>query len=167
MVRRNRNLSFLALASVFAVCLHGAVAFVAPTTKVVNFARSSTILASSNSPLDALKSLFAPKQEEEVALASLPPPLPDVVIEPDFRLAGIFLGLGLLLDAIPYIQILLGLPVTLLGVLFLIQTFRVRFVFDNDSFSVKTSIVDESTGELQGSGENFVVGGENRWAYKT
>ena len=168
MVRRNSVLTSLMplAATLLATSLPRASAFVTPATRATKVIHSNTGLASSTSPFDALKSLFAPKEQEEVALPPPPPPLLDVVIEPDFRLAGISLGLAAVLDVIPYVQILLGIPVTLLGLLFLVQTLRVRFVFDKNSFSVKTSLVDKTTGELQGSGENFAVGGENRWAYK-
>jgi hypothetical protein len=86
-----------------------------------------------------------------------------VVIDPDFRVAGAFLALGLLLDQIPYVQILLGLPVTALGILFLVQTFRIRFVFDEENcLELKTSSITDG-GNLKDSGENVVVGGANRW----
>ena len=38
-----------------------------------------------------------------------------------------------------------------------------RFVFDQDSFELK----QVGDGELDDSGENIVVGGANRWAYKS
>jgi hypothetical protein len=71
--------------------------------------------------------------------------------------AGIFLGLGLVLDTIPYLQITLGPVVTLLGILFLVQTFRLRFVCDGTSFSLQNTVKE--------SGENIIVGGENKWTY--
>lgn len=115
----------------------------------------------SENPLESLTKqfgdLFASKkvvQKEEKR-----PVYPDTVIEPDFRVAGIFLAAGILLDFIPYIQILLGIPVTLLGLLFLIQTFRIKFVFDETTFNLKMG------DDLESSGENVIVGGENRWAY--
>jgi hypothetical protein len=104
-----------------------------------------------------LTSLFAPKDDEPKEPEK--PVLPDVVIDRDFKLAGAFLASGLLLDVIPYVQILLGVPVTLLGALFLVQTFRIRFVFESDSFALKTG------NDLEDTGENIVVGGENRWTY--
>jgi len=117
----------------------------------------STALSSTPSPLDSLfGNLIGAKkavaEEEE-------PPLPDVVIRPDFRLAAYFLIGGALLDTIPYIQLTIGPFVTLLGLLFLVQTFRVRFVFDRTAFELKVG------DQLEDSGENFVVGGENRWSY--
>ena len=81
-----------------------------------------------------------------------------VTIDKDFRLSAIFLVGGLLLDQIPYLQITLGPVVTLLGVLFLVQTFRLNFVCDDSTFSLEQSSSEET-------GENIVVGGENRWTY--
>lgn len=78
-------------------------------------------------------------------------------IDPDFRLSAIFLGGGLLLDQLPFLKWTLGPIVTLLGVLFLVQTFRLKFVCDSTSFELLNT--------SQESGENIVVGGENRWSY--
>ena len=58
----------------------------------------------------------------------------EVVIGKDSRLSAIFLAGGLLLDRIPYLQLTLGPIVTLLGVLFLVQTFRLNFVCDDITF---------------------------------
>ena len=47
-----------------------------------------------------------------------------------------------------------------------IQATRIRFVFDEDSFELKTVSLKSSAEEvLEDSGENFVVGGANRWTY--
>mmetsp|Transcript_621 Transcript_621/g.1779 ORF Transcript_621/g.1779 Transcript_621/m.1779 type:complete len:208 (+) Transcript_621:165-788(+) len=84
----------------------------------------------------------------------------DVVMDRDFRLPLATLAVGTLLDQIPYVQILLGLPVTLLGVLFLVQTFRLDFAFDDKAFELK----EAGGGD---TGENVVVGGANRWTYSS
>jgi Protein of unknown function (DUF3119) len=82
----------------------------------------------------------------------------EVIIDRDFRLAGIFLTIGLILDVtIPYLGFGLGLFVTLLGILFLVQTFRLSFVCDDTSFSLQNTVKE--------SGENIIVGGENKWTY--
>ena len=92
-----------------------------------------------------------------------PPKHDPVTIEPDFRVAALFLGAGVLLDTIPYIQLTLGPIVTLLGLLFLVQTFRIRFVLNEDNaFELVT--VNPFTGETKDSGENVIVGGANVWA---
>ena len=83
----------------------------------------------------------------------------DVTIDKDFRLALGTCGVALVLDQIPIIKWLPGLPLTLLGILFLIQTFRLDFTFDDEAFELKSGEED--------IGENVVVGGANRWAYNT
>jgi hypothetical protein len=88
------------------------------------------------------------------------PKFETVVIEPDFRVAALFLSLGVVLDLVPYLQLTLGPLVTALGVLFLVQTYRIRFIFDDSSLELVT--VGYGT-DLQSSGENVVVGGANRW----
>lgn len=88
----------------------------------------------------------------------------------DFRLAGSLLVLGPLMIAAPW---LLGGFFTLLGLLICVQTFRIRFVFDEEAFEVKTldltdidlSKIFSSEVALGTTGENFAVGGENRWKY--
>jgi hypothetical protein len=106
-----------------------------------------------------------------------PPPKPkyeNVIIEPDLRIAALFLGLGVLLDTIPYVQLTMGPFVTLLGILFVVQTFRIRFVFTEDNqFELKTVSLSSSSSSstqtndevaaLNDSGENVIVGGANRW----
>lgn len=81
------------------------------------------------------------------------------IIDPDFRLAGIFLVGGILLDQLPILKFTLGPLITLLGVLFLVQTFRLKFVCDSTAFELQNTSKE--------SGENIVVGGENRWKYSS
>lgn len=86
-----------------------------------------------------------------------------VTVSPDFRVAALFLLSGFLLDNIPIIQFTLGPIVTLLGLLFFVQSVRVRFLFnENNEFEVAT-IKNFLTGELKDPGENIVVGGANVW----
>jgi len=59
---------------------------------------------------------------------------------------------------------LASIPFVLLGALLTIQTGRVRFSFDSSSMEV---LKKQSDGEITKSGENFAVGGENRWAYSS
>ena len=110
--------------------------------------------------LKGLADFFKPKEEA----VDLKPTFEDVVIEPDFRVGALFLTLGVVLDLIPYVKWVLGVFVTLLGVLFVVQTFRIRFVFDGTAFELAT-VGDE--GSLKSSGENVVVGGANRWETDT
>ena len=171
-------LSFLALAFTTSPC--ATTAFATPRTPQRALSTSTTItsLREGNSPFDALSgigqtfskeigSLFKPKDSspsETPEAEPAKPSFPDVVVEPDYKLGIIFLAGGFLLDLIPYIQLTLGPIVTLLGVLFVVQTARIRFTFDTDAFELRTSGIDED-GNLQKTGENIVVSGENRWPY--
>jgi Protein of unknown function (DUF3119) len=104
---------------------------------------------------------FKPKTAEPKI--PITPQYDPVTIDPDFRIAGAFLVLGLILDIIPYIQLTLGPLVTALGILFLVQTFRVRFVFDeNNCIELQTT-----TSPDKSSGENVIVGGANKWDCNT
>ena len=98
------------------------------------------------------------EQQQPAADQQVPEP---VVIEQDFRVAALFLVIGAILDMIPYIQLTLGPLITALGILFLIQTFRLRFLFDETCFELAT--VNTNNGELEDAGENVIVGGMNRW----
>lgn len=80
-----------------------------------------------------------------------------VIIDSDFRLSGIFLLGGIVLEQLPVLKWTLGPLVLVLGVLFLVQTFRLSFVCDSQAFELQNGVKE--------SGENFVVGGENRWTY--
>ena len=82
-----------------------------------------------------------------------------VVPDPDYRIPIVLLGLA---GGLAYSNNLLpAAPVGLLGLLLLVQTTRVRFVFDDEALEVK---IGE---QLQESGENVFVGGKNRWKYST
>lgn len=99
-----------------------------------------------------------------------PPPTPKydpVTINPDFRVATLFLSIGLVLDQIPYIQLTLGPVITLLGLLFLVQTFRIRFRFTEDNELELVNVSNLLSGEVESSGENLVVGGANIWKCDT
>lgn len=140
-------------------------AFVTPT----NNNRRVTSTSLYDGPLDMLggigktvgKEIGGLFQKKEVIPEEEPPKpqYPDVVIDPDYKLGIIFLTAGVLLDVIPYIQLTLGPIVTLLGVLFVVQTARIRFCFDSTAFELRMG------DEMQQTGENIVVGGENRWTY--
>lgn len=138
---------------------------------------SQLLRPTSNLQLNGFFGNFLDQIKKEIAPAKpivAPKKYDAVVIDPDFRIAGVFLALGILLDQIPYIQFLLGLPVTALGLLFLVQTFRLRFVFDEENclelkttnnmfFSDQKQVVDD----LNDAGENVIVGGRNRWKCDT
>jgi hypothetical protein len=171
MIMRSSTLHVFLLASALAATTSDA--FAPP--KLERNAHSKASAASTTplkaGPFDALSelgqtlgkevgSLLDPKKDSEPKI-DLPPKIPDVVVDPDYKLAVIFLVGGILLDLIPYIQLTFGPLVTLLGVLFVVQASRIRFCFDETAFELRTSGVDEN-GVLKKTGENIVVGNENR-----
>ncbi|KAJ4957765.1 hypothetical protein NE237_024876 [Protea cynaroides] len=82
-----------------------------------------------------------------------------VIPDPDYRIPIVLFGLA---GGLVYADNLLAAaPIGLLGLLLLVQTTRVRFVFDSEALEVK---VGE---QLDESGENVFVGGKNRWKYST
>lgn len=101
------------------------------------------------SPFD----FFGKKDAAAPKAAALPP----VTMDADYRLAAAFLAGGAALDTVPYVQVTLGPLITLLGVLFAVQSVRVKFAFDDTSFYLG--------GAGDARNENVIVGGENRWTY--
>mmetsp|Transcript_13782 Transcript_13782/g.15500 ORF Transcript_13782/g.15500 Transcript_13782/m.15500 type:complete len:233 (+) Transcript_13782:123-821(+) len=108
-------------------------------------------------PFDFVSGIFSkndePKQQKKEKL-------PDVVIDPDYNIALAFGAVGILIELLFQGSVWGAVQggVTLLFASFLaVQASRIRFVFDETSFELK---VGEDS-----SGENFVVGGENRWKY--
>lgn len=103
-----------------------------------------------------------------------PAPAPPVVIREDYTLAIAFLLAGLILTSAGS-QLLNGagsvpgILILLLGILFTVQAGRIRFVFDDEAFELKARVVGEdvdvASPALRSTGENIVVGGENRWSY--
>lgn len=151
---RSLLLSFLCLARL----LEPSTAFVSlQRSALISVTKAST--ASSSSKLNSfgdfkgIAKFFQPDKQDAKPIR---PKYETVIIEPDFRVGGLFLAFGGLLDTIPYIQLFVGPFVTLLGVLFVVQGFRVRFIFDNEALELAT--VGDSKGELKSSGENIVVG---------
>lgn len=90
------------------------------------------------------------------------PKFPRVLLEPDYGLSIRFAALAGAASLVPGG---LGLPVALplgaLTALLATRTNVVRFLFDTDAIE----ILAEEDGEVGQSGENFVVGGRNRWRY--
>ncbi|CAI5525617.1 unnamed protein product [Closterium sp. Naga37s-1] len=82
-----------------------------------------------------------------------------VVIEPDPRIPIVLLGVSgaLFLED----NKLAAAPIGLLGALLAFQTTRVRFVFGEEALEVRIGQ------QLESSGENVFVGGENKWRYDT
>lgn len=89
---------------------------------------------------------------------------PPSVVAPDFRLAASTGGATLLLFQAGLTPI--AVVHLLVTALFAVQTTRVRFLFDSDALEILLTGGDDEA-ELRKSGENIVVGGENRWSYET
>ncbi|XP_054806914.1 uncharacterized protein LOC129309375 [Prosopis cineraria] len=82
-----------------------------------------------------------------------------VIPDPDYRIPVVLLGIT---GGLAYTNNLVpAIPAGLLGLLLLVQTTRVRFVFDNEALEVRVG------DELKESDENVFVGGKNRWKYST
>ena len=96
-----------------------------------------------------------------------------VVLEPDYRLAGALAGgAGLVTLGVPLgLGLPLGAPLGALAAFLASRANTVRLVFDADALEVMTTAGAGGTaaaggaGGLRASGENFAVGGSNRWAY--
>lgn len=100
--------------------------------------------------------------------------IPDKLIDSDYNLAYAFLAIGALIVLLFQFSVfgaLAGGIHAILGSFFFIQARRIRFVFDETCFELKNvdfnTKDDEVLQKLRDSGENFVVGGKNRWAYDT
>ena len=102
------------------------------------------------------------------AVTRVPPPVASAtVVEADYKVAAGFVGVGVLLFVAPW---LIGGFSLVLGLFLILQTTRIRFVFDDDAFEVKTKELDalfSDDSSLTNTGENFAVGGENRWSYSS
>ena len=126
-----------------------------------------TSISENKNPFDFFSSLLqGNKTNSNQAKEEPKPKLPDVVIDPDFRIAAAFAAVGGLIFGITggsvygYIQ---GGITELFALLLAVQATRVRFIFDETAFELKIGSGDGD--ELKSSGENIVVGGENRWTY--
>ena len=91
----------------------------------------------------------------------------DAVSDPDFRLAAALVVLGPTLILAPWIVQAVGGFFAILGLFLIFQTLRIRFVFDDEALEVKTKDLFGGDDGLGATGENFAVGGENRWNYDT
>jgi len=149
-----QNRRMLRLLSIL-LLLNASSAFILPKSQVTltptHFSSSSTTLPSS--PLDQLTNFFKAPEPAK-------PLYEDVIVPPNPTLGAAFLAFSILLSQVALIP---SIPVILFSVFLLIQTSRVRFVFDETSFSLQTA--KPFSNDLQSSGENIVVGGENRWPY--
>ena len=130
------------------------------TSRNTRHSSSAVRLSNSPNPLESIQSIFSPGPSQARAIPE------DVVVDPDYKLAAGFGTAGattIALDQAGVVGSAFGGFLCLLALLFAVQGTRIRFVFDQDSFELK----QVGDGELDDSGENIVVGGKNRWAYKS
>eukprot|EP00814_Leptocylindrus_danicus_P008242 CAMPEP_0116026196 /NCGR_PEP_ID=MMETSP0321-20121206/13659_1 /TAXON_ID=163516 /ORGANISM="Leptocylindrus danicus var. danicus, Strain B650" /LENGTH=242 /DNA_ID=CAMNT_0003498853 /DNA_START=80 /DNA_END=808 /DNA_ORIENTATION=+ len=142
--------------------------------KMATFKSRNTIMyaeqqSSSLNPFQSFIGNLFPTETKEIPEK---PKIPDFVCDSDYKLGVVFVAIGAVILGFSAAvehgspSILGGVAATLhalLGSLFLVQAYRIRFVFDETSFELKN--VDSDSDELNDSGENFVVGGANRWRY--
>jgi len=137
--------------------------------------------ADSGSPFDFFSGLF-PKQNKAPVVPEKPR-IPDIIVDSDYTLSYVFGAIGIFIiltspdtSCLPGSTIcppsIWGVVQGGLNVLFAsflaVQAKRIRFVFDSTSFELKNVDIGASDDEvLKESGENFVVGGANRWDYDT
>jgi len=99
----------------------------------------------------------------QIALLATTGRRPPVVIAPSYNLAAGTAGVSALLAALPgsgladFPAVVFGLLAALFGV----QTGRVKFCFDDQAMEIRIG------DDLKKGGENIVVGGANRWNYKS
>lgn len=103
-----------------------------------------------------------PRARASVVIAS-----DSVVVGEDYKLALSLIAFGCLILFVPAVP---GGFLALLGTFLVAQTLRIRFVFDDDALEVKTKELDQlfsSDADLVKTGDNFAVGGDNRWKYES
>ena len=95
--------------------------------------------------------------------------LADVVIDPDYTIATVFAvtAASILATNHEFNGILGAAFHAYAAGLFAVQATRLRVIFDKDSFEFKKVVSAVGPTKLKDAGSNFVVGGKNRWAYKS
>mmetsp|Transcript_18390 Transcript_18390/g.59360 ORF Transcript_18390/g.59360 Transcript_18390/m.59360 type:complete len:253 (-) Transcript_18390:414-1172(-) len=89
----------------------------------------------------------------------------DVVVPRDFTLTLVIAAVAAYLDQIPYVQYAFGAPLSFVAAFFFVQTLRIRFVFEEKEFGIKEAPIWTGKTALEQSGDNYVIGGANRWKY--
>ena len=119
------------------------------------------LLRASSSPFDFLQSIVTSSSKSPATKEPPRPRIPDVVVDSDYTLAAAFAVVGVSIIAADrggVGGVLGGGFFALLASLFAVQASRIRFVFDETCFELKT--VDSiGSDDLRDSGENIVVGG--------
>jgi hypothetical protein len=141
-------------------------------------------MTSDKNPMDFFSGLFSQNRMKSDTTTARPK-IPDVVIDSDFTLSYAFAAIGIFIlltspSSSCNIDSSFICPPSIWGVFqgglnlvfaaFLaVQAQRIRFVFDETAFELKNVDLGVSKEQvlLKNSGENFVVGGANRWNYDT
>lgn len=143
---------------------HGTSAFAPPAhTRPITASPAAAVATTQLQMQNLLGGIFG-GGESEKAVAE--PKIPDVVVDPDYNVAIGFAAYGVFLVAIfqaSLLGVVLGGLTLLFASFLVVQTNRLRFVFDETSFELKSGL----SGELTDTGENVVVGGANRWTYSS
>ena len=136
--------------------------------------------SSSKNPFGFLSGLLGKQNTREVEVKEIK--IPDVVVDSDFTLSYVFGAIGIFIILTspdkscvpgsiicpPSIWGVVQGGLNLLFASFLaVQAQKICFVFDETSFELKHVDFGKSEEVLKESGENFVVGGANRWDYDT
>ena len=144
-------------------------------TQQATAALTLRMAAGTSSPFDFLSGIFPTKDK-----APSKPKIPDVIIDSDYTLSFVFGAIGIfIILTSPDKSCLPGsviCPPTIWGAIqgglnilfasFLaIQAQKIRCVFDSTAFELKNVDFGTTADDLIESGENFVLGGKNRWAY--
>ena len=163
------NATAIALLAVVLASNHGASAFAPPghhvraNTGPITASPAAAAVATTQLQMQNLfDGMFGSGGESEKAVAE--PKIPDVVVDPDYNVSIGFAAYGVFLVAIfqaSLLGVVLGGLTLLFASFLVVQTNRLRFVFDDTSFELKSGL----SGELTDTGENVVVGGANRWTY--
>ncbi len=95
--------------------------------------------------------------------------LADVVIDPNYTIATAFAvtAASILTTNHEFNGILGAAFHACVAGLFAVQATRLQVIFDKDSFEFKKVVSAVGQMKLKDWGSNFVVGGKNRWAYKS
>jgi len=125
------------------------------------YVSSPTVLHDGN-PFQSLIDSFSQESKPEI------PKEPDLVVDPDYKLAISFGAVGAIFVALvpTIIGPIFGTLLLLLATLFAVQAGRIRFVFDETAFELKQPTKEDGD-ELKATRENIVVGGANRWSYES
>lgn len=144
----------------FALLVCGGADAFAPGSSLAQLRSSTTTSIRTDEPMTSMPTSPNTSHPRTSSLAAAPVE----VLAPSYNLAlgSLALGAAFGIPGSPLKSklsaILGGIPLTLFGLFLAFQTTTLRFTFDDDNFALVRS-------NLESTGENVVVGGENVWAY--